>query len=161
MRKIVKIHTNFFDLAIHWNTGFVSMEGAILIGILMLRIFSTKPEVAKLCTVLLLVDVIGVMFALLIGCHISIEEPDAKQEPEKMDTEVTRRVSATPKQNKTETTSKQTTIKNKVPLPNGQPQPQPQPAQPQQAQTQPQEDKKVKSVTEMTEADWDELFKME
>ena len=139
----------------------MGLQGAILFGVLMLRLFSKNENVNTLCITILLFDLAVILFILLSGLKISIEDANAPTETQKPVSEVNRR--AMPKQSepvKKNSAPKQ--INNKVPMPSTQQKVEkPQPVQEEKPQPAPQTDMSNKSVEEMTEADWEALFKMD
>ena len=141
----------------------MGLQGAILFGVLMLRLFSKNENVNTLCITILLFDLAVILFVLLSGLKISIEDASAPNEVQKPVSEVNRK--AMPKQ--TEPTKKSSTpkqINNKVPTPSTQQKvekSEPKPVQEEKPQPTTQTDMSNKSVEEMTEADWEALFKMD
>lgn len=166
MRKLLKISTHMFDLTIRWNSAVMGLQGAIIFGVIMLKLFSSNENVEKLCVVILLFDLLVIVFLLLAGLHVSIEDADGNDiKEQKPVTEVNRHATVKSEQKPTQKksgTSK--VIGNKVPTPVQKQQvQQPEPTKdvPVQSSPTPKPDMSNKTVEEMSESDWEALFKMD
>lgn len=165
--KTITITTNLFKLQLFWNGTIMSLQLGFLIGILALSLFAQSDAVRKLCVVALLLDVIICLFVIINGATMSIDDAEKSDTgdvvKESMDVTIDRDKKSSVS-DKTTSTRKSNEIRNKVPVPNPQ-----QPAESsnvtQQSTPVKEESAKekttMKPVEEMTEQDWEELFKME
>lgn len=165
MRKTITISSNMFELVIKWNTVYVSLQFSILFGTFMLRVFSQNESVNSLCTFIILFDLLVIAIVSLSGLHICIEEVDSQKEVATVERKPKQSTSEEKPKSKRKT-SEPKEIKNKVPSPNAQPQPQPKSIQEPAPTPMPVPNvtpapANTKKVEDMTEADWEELFKME
>lgn len=119
-KKTIKISTNFFELNIFWNGTYISSQLAVVIGLLAVKLFARNSYVSKLCTILLLADLIVILFLLLQGASVTTEDRSGKTE-EKPDNNLDVKVEHNKSSSKHESSSKQKSssnvIKNKVPIP--------------------------------------------
>lgn len=165
--KTITITTNLFKLQLFWNGAIMSLQLGFLIGILALSLFAQSDAVRKLCVVALLLDVIICLFVIINGATMSIDDAEKSDTgnvvKESMDVTIDRNKKSSVSDKPT-STRKSNEIRNKVPVPNPQP-----PAESSNVTQQStpvkeesaKEQSTMKPVEEMTEQDWEELFKME
>lgn len=181
-KKTIKISTNFFELNIFWNGTYISSQLAVVIGLLAVKLFARNSYVSKLCTIVLLADLIVVLFLLLQGASVTTEDRSEKTEG-KPDSNLDIKVEHNKGSDKHEGSSKQksssSVIKNKVPIPTSNstsstsipPVPVPVPvvpvpATPTTSHTGNSKDPElinrnnVRELKDMTEDDWKDLFEM-
>lgn len=73
-KKVIEIKTAVFELKIFWNGTLVASQGTILLGILLLRIFTQAEAMKALTILLLLLDLFAVLF--IAFAHSTIEVKD-------------------------------------------------------------------------------------
>lgn len=124
---MVTISTNMFELTIFWNSIYVSLQATVILGLIALSLFAQKAATKRMCLVLLLIDLAAVLFILLNGISVVVEEYegniDKKSAPEKetLDVEVTSSEKKQDEKSKVIKKSKKgAVIRNKVPIPNPQ-----------------------------------------
>lgn len=185
-KKVINIKTSAFELTINWNGPLVTTQIAILLGLVLIRVFARNDAVVRMCTVLLIIDILVILFTFLFGLKATTsEEGDKKPEKETMDIEVNsdkeKKEDKTEKIKKTKyvVTSKGE-IKNKVAIPNPSAsrhgrqmgivnKPQPKPVETKEEEVKILEpEMTVESPVsasptsiKMEECDWDSLFSME
>lgn len=173
MKKVIKITTNAFDLTIRWNAAKVGMVASIIFGAIMIRLFSHNSNAGKLVFVVLLFGIVVALLSLLGGIHVEVTDGNGESKSATdVPTEVRREAKPQPRQ-ATPSRKSSGTINNKVGVPTTQQQvepptqqPKPEPKtepQPAASESAPQPEKNFanKSIDEMTDEDWDALFKMD
>jgi len=153
--KDITLYTGAFDLTIHWNASLVATHLAILVGVIATLIFAKQPEVVALCRLVLLIDVLVIGYSVLKGAYTETKDaggnPQKKAPPkkEKLDVEVKSETKdkpvkeeEKPKQRK----PKEEVIRNKVPIPTATKADNPTP--------------RVVRAEELSDEDWDDLFRM-
>lgn len=78
-KKVIEIKTAVFELKIFWNGTLVASQGTILLGILLLRIFTQAEAMKALTILLLLLDLFAVLF--IAFAHSTIEVKDNVDKP--------------------------------------------------------------------------------
>ena len=159
MRKVIKISTNLFDLHIKWNGALASIEGAILIGTFFLKLFSDNPAVDRLCVIILLFNALALVVSVLIGMKVTVEDETVSMKGT-MDTTVEKRAVVNEKAPVPKSSGTRE-IRNKVPVPN---KPKSEPVMEDakvETSSAESESASVKTLDQMTEQDWEALFKMD
>lgn len=164
-RKTITISTNLFELKIHWNGVAVSAQIGLLIGLFLVRIIARNVVVQKMCFIFFLIDMFVIIFMLISGASISIEDAgeskNAKVEKSSLDVSVDHtHKEESPAPGKAKAKSKGE-IHNKVPIPNPQPVKTESTATPQPVEPVSKSNTPVKNFADMTEEDWDKIFNME
>ena len=117
--KDIELSNSAFDLKIHWNAGFMSMQGAVLLGCGALWICSKSQSVHAICGLVLVVDVIALVFSLITSRKKSGESTDEdKTKEQKTDTTAPDTQVEHKKVKKSSRYTADKTIKKKVPVPN-------------------------------------------
>lgn len=118
-KKPLKITTDFIEVKINRDTGLLSMQGSVFIGLIVLFIASDSKPVHTLCIVFLVMDVIFFLAGFLANLKVS-EEDDSSIE---VDEDVTQDASAEPavivehEQSESSVKQKKDVIRNKVQVP--------------------------------------------
>lgn len=173
-RKTVKITTSMFELQMFWNSGYVSAQIAILIGLLSVRLFAQSVAVKRFCLVILLFDILLLVYLLMRNASVVVADTDScvTKEKEKLDVSVTTTAaSAEVKDKQTSGSKHHTEIHNKVGVPTVEQETvktdlvqqsigNEHSADVPNAIEEPVE-KKVKNVEEMTAEDWAAIFNMD
>ena len=132
-RKLVTITTGMFELTLFWNGLYVSLQATIFLGLLAILLFAQKTATKRMCLILLLLDLAAMLFVLLNGISIVVEDYDESTAPKKeaLDVDVSSGDSTKSEETKTEEPKvkpakkskgkKPAEIRNKVPIPNPQP----------------------------------------
>lgn len=131
-KKLVTITTGMFELTLFWNGLYVSLQATILLGLLAILLFAQKTATRQMCLVFLLLDLAAMLFVLLNGVSVVVEDYDESSAPKKetLDIDVSSSDDAKSEDTKTEQQKrpagkskgkKSAEIRNKVPIPNPQP----------------------------------------
>lgn len=156
--KTIKVSTRFFELKIFWNGTYVSSQLAILIGLLVVKLFARDNSVSKLCTIILILDLISILFIAMQGASIDAEsEENSNNSASNLDV----KVEHSNKSNTSKTVNKpnksNNVIRNKVPVPVKDGSNNSDNAKPKQETI---KRSNVRELKDMTEDDWKELFDM-
>ena len=131
-RKLVTITTGMFELTLFWNGLYVSLQATVFLGLLAILLFSQKTATKRMCLVFLLIDIVAMLFVLLNGISVVVEDYDENATPKKetLDIDVSSGDSTKSEEPKNEEPKKpakkskgkkSAEIRNKVPIPNPQP----------------------------------------
>ncbi len=126
-KKLVTITTGMFELTLFWNGLYVSLQATIFLGLLAILLFAQKTATKRMCLVFLLLDVAVLLFVLLNGISVVVEDYDKSSTPKKesLDIDVSSSDSAKSEEPKVASQKKparkSAEIRNKVPIPNPQP----------------------------------------
>lgn len=131
-KKLVTITTGMFELTLFWNGLYVSLQATIFLGLLAILLFAQKAATRRMCVVFLLLDLAVMLFVLLNGISVVVEDYDENTSPKKetLDIDVSSSDSAKSEEPKAEQQKKpagkskgrkSAEIRNKVPIPNPQP----------------------------------------
>ena len=177
--KLITVTTRMFTLELYWNFAYVSTQLAILIGLLAVRFFAKDDAVIRMCTVFFILNIIVILFLLLQGASVAISDASESKDVPKESMNVKVESSSDKKVEKKSEKKSSGEIRNKVPVPNPTPKTAepvestnkstatsvPVPSVPVPSVSKPSTDNtkersSVRSISEMTESDWEELFEM-
>lgn len=119
-KKDITINTAAFNITIHWNGPVVSTQFCILAGVMLLKWISHNTNVATLCNVILILDVLSVLVVMFMGGsdEDNTAEGEKKAEQVQVSAQSSTPVEKGEKKNKTGSASEENvTVKKRVPLP--------------------------------------------
>lgn len=157
-RKDFKIVTNAFELTIHWNGKVVGLHLSILIGVLAFMLLAKNPNVIMLSKVALVFDLVCIVIGTLMGAYtetVDSENSDTKETKSKIQSKEApdikvehSKASKEEKKPEKPKRKREEVINNKVPIPE------------QPKNTTREKPKMVVSADDLTDEDWEELFRM-
>lgn len=158
-KKTINITTSLFKLTVFWNGMYVYAQVAILIGLLLVRLFARQDTVKSFCLVAFLGDLLVVAYILFKDAKVSIEDGHIDTaDKEQLDITVEHTKSM---KNKGVAPKKEAVIHNKVGTPNPTPvtpAPEPVPAVEPVAQKPDVHESTIKNLDDLSAEDWENLF---
>lgn len=156
--KTIKVSTRFLELKIFWNGAYVSSQLAILIGLLVVKLFARDNSVSKLCAIILILDLISILFIAMQGASIDVEsEENSNNSESNLDVKVEHSNKGNTSKTVNKPNKSNNVIRNKVPVPVKDGSNNSDNAKPKQETI---KRSNVRELKDMTEDDWKELFDM-
>lgn len=167
MKKSVKWTNKFFEVEFY-NTGILSIQLALFIGLAATWLFATQETVKSLCLVFFIIDVLVNLYVLISTSTFESTDSENNEKKDVIETKVetsTKKETSTEKKKEPKERKGSNTINNKVPVPNP-PKQKENKEEENVTKSVPQSNTSVpdarvpKGVAEMTDADWDAVWKI-